>query len=235
MKNLLLISVLLPSISFASVTGIGEYFYGPETSENIACSFAEDNAREDALRKYVGELVDASLREECFNEECFSTKDTNSIIQGVIRKIENKEVTISAEQGKKICTVSIKAIVEKVQSDLFFNVKEEGGVYRQNSEVTFYGISNKIGKIIVFNQVDNQYKKLFEIPVTKTDSEIAMPTLIARLENGKQQSQEKMVFVFTDLDIPTKMVYNGFEMRKFIDSIPFSNRSVVNRLTQIVR
>ena len=235
MKNLLLISVLLPSLSMASVIGNGEYFYGPETSENIACSFAEENAREDAIRKYVGELVDASLREECYNEECFTSKDTNNILQGVIKKIENKEVSITTEQGKKVCSVTIKAVVDKVKSNISFHVKEDEGIYKENSEVTFYGISNKIGRIIAFNHVDNQYKKLFEIPVTKTNSEIAMPTLIARLENGKRQSQEKMVFVFTDLDIPTKMVYNSFEMRKFIDSIPFSNRSVVNRLTQIVR
>lgn len=235
MKKLLLISVLIPSFSLASVIGTGEYFYGPETSENMACSFAEENAREDALRKYVGELVEASLREECFNEECFTTKDTNNAVQGVIKKIENKEVVLSIEQGKRICSVTISAIVEKVKPDLFFHVKDDKGVYRQNSEVTFYGISNKIGKIIAFNLYNDQYKKIFEVPVRQINSEIKMPTLIAKLENGKHQSQEKMVFVFTDLDIKPKPVYNDFEMRKFLDSIPFSNRGVVNRLTQIVR
>ena len=47
MKKVLLLSLLVTN-AFA-VTGIGEYRYGPDTTENQACEFAEEKAKEDGL------------------------------------------------------------------------------------------------------------------------------------------------------------------------------------------
>ena len=59
MKKILLAS-LITTNTFA-ITGIGEYRYGPDTTENFACEMAEERAKEDAILKYSGELIEAQM------------------------------------------------------------------------------------------------------------------------------------------------------------------------------
>ena len=44
---------------------IGEYYYGPNISDNQACEYAKENAKNNALRKVVEESVITSTRENC--------------------------------------------------------------------------------------------------------------------------------------------------------------------------
>ena len=44
-----------------------------------------------------------------------------------------------------------------------------------------------------------------------------------------------MVFVFTDLDIKPKPMYNDIEMNNFIRSIPIDRKRIISRVAQIVR
>ena len=55
-----LIAITLLTISGVSsakeVIGIGEYRYGPDTPQNLACELAEERAKENALSKFVYEI-----------------------------------------------------------------------------------------------------------------------------------------------------------------------------------
>jgi hypothetical protein len=42
--------------SAKEVIGIGEYRYGPDTPQNLACELAEERAKENALSKFVYEI-----------------------------------------------------------------------------------------------------------------------------------------------------------------------------------
>jgi hypothetical protein len=61
MKKLLL-ATLISTNAFA-VSGVGEYRYGPDTTENFACEMAEERAKSDAIVQYVGQLVEAQIKE----------------------------------------------------------------------------------------------------------------------------------------------------------------------------
>ncbi len=68
MKYFLPLTAFILSSAHAT-TGTGEYFYGPDTSENIACQVAEDFARTDAIRNFLGEdkiIADRNIRYEFY-------------------------------------------------------------------------------------------------------------------------------------------------------------------------
>ena len=43
-------ALTLFSLNVGAVTGVGEYRFGPDTTENLACEVAEDRAKQDALK-----------------------------------------------------------------------------------------------------------------------------------------------------------------------------------------
>ena len=63
---------------------IGEYYYGPNISDNQACEYAKENAKNNALRKVVEESVITSTRENCSDvndkKECSFFEDTWSFL-----------------------------------------------------------------------------------------------------------------------------------------------------------
>jgi len=238
MKKLLLISFLIPSISFASVQGIGEYFYGPETSENMACSFAEEKAKENALQKYVGEIIESNLKEICTGENCDFFRETHNTIVGKITNIKNKRVEKTIEDGAKLCTVIIDAKIEILKNNTKIEVKFFRPVVKENEELTFDVIVNKPGNLVIFNRYEEKYYRLYETKIDVVNKSHSVPnkgTIVPVLDSGKFQSVESLVFLFFSIDKKVKDKYNEFEMKNFIGSIPIENRDLVYRYVQIVR
>jgi len=91
----------------------------------------------------------------------------------------------------------------------------------------------------VFNYHGNRYYNIFQKKITQTGAELELleknQKMIARVADGKYVSKEKMVFVFTELDIKPKISYNDFEMNNFIRSLPVDKRRIISRVAQIVR
>ena len=106
-KKLLLISLFVPTLAFASSVGIGEYRFGPDTSENSACEFAEHRAREDAILQFIGEQIESITSQECRNEDCEFHNQIFSEVKGIIKKIINRQRQIIKEQGYENCIVTI--------------------------------------------------------------------------------------------------------------------------------
>lgn len=238
MKKLLLISFLIPSISFASVKGIGEYFYGPDTSQNMACSFAEERAKENAIENFSGLFVESKTVEICSTDECSFFRETNNNVTGTIKNVINKKIHNSIEEGQKICIVEIEAVVEKKQNNVILHVKDFSAIIKENTEVNFSIIVNKPGKFILFNHYDQKYHKIYESKNDLINESFNIPKknkMFAKLTNKQITSKEKLVFVYLTVDIPVKMLYNDFEMKIFLRSLPSNESFVVQRFIQIVR
>lgn len=238
MKYLLPLMAFLLSSAHAT-TGTGEYFYGPDTAENIACKVAEDFARDDAIRNFLGEFVESNTTEQCFNEECIFLKETNNSSFGLIKKVNKKEVTKTVEEGKLICSVTIDVDIEKIQNDIVFHIRNENFALKIGSEIKFSGISNKKGNLYIFNSYMKKNYRLYHAKINEVDIEFTVPKpneiIVAKLPDGVKISKEKLVFLFTELDLQTKSVYTDYEMQKMLEGIPITKRRTVNRLIQIVR
>jgi hypothetical protein len=238
LKKLLLIGLLLPSISFASVKGVGEYFYGPDTAQNLACFFAEERAKENAIENFSGTIIESTVTELCLTNECSFIRETNNNTTGVVRGIRSKITDIRTEEGQRVCTVEIDAVVEKIQKNLILSLDHFSPVIQNNTPVRFSMIANRPGKFVLFNYYDGNYHKIYELKNDIVNESFVVPTkdrIIAKVPDGMLTSKEKLVFIYTTLDISVKTSYNEFEMKTFLQNMPIQKSFIVNRFIQIVR
>jgi hypothetical protein len=238
LKKLLLIGLLLPSISFASVKGVGEYFYGPDTAQNLACFFAEERAKENAIQNFSGTIIESTVTELCLTNECSFIRETNNNTTGVVRGIRSKITDIRTEEGQRVCTVEIDAVVEKIQKNLILSLDHFSPVIQNNTPVRFSMIANRPGKFVLFNYYDGNYHKIYELKNDIVNESFVVPTkdrIIAKVPDGMLTSKEKLVFIYTTLDISVKTSYNEFEMKTFLQNMPIQKSFIVNRFIQIVR
>lgn len=237
MKKFLLSSLFVTN-AFA-VTGIGEYRYGPDTAENLACELAEERAKEDAIIKYVGQSVEAQIKEECMREKCVFHRDTFSELNGYIKSLTKKEIEKQLFPGYSACVVTIEAEVAGINNTIIFQVDGKFDV-RHEEEMTFKLVSNRAGKVGMFNYHGNKYYKIQEAKFASQRTEIVLPydktkKLVAMVPDGQKQSKELVTFLFSEKDIVFKNEYSTLEMKNLIASIPPMNRKVVNRYVNIVK
>jgi hypothetical protein len=236
-KKVLLLSLLVTN-AFA-VTGIGEYRYGPDTTENLACELAEEKAKEDAIIKYVGESIEAQIKEECRSEKCVFHRDTFSDFNGYIKSISKKETQKEVFPGYSSCIVTVEAEVTGAKNTISFNVEGKFNV-RHEEELTFKIVANKVGKVGMFNYHGNKYYKVQEVKFASQRTEIVLPydktkKIVAMVPDGQTQSKELVTFLFSEKDIVFKNEYSSLEMKNLIASIPPMNRKVINRYVNIVK
>lgn len=222
-----------------AVTGIGEYRYGPDTAENLACELAEERAKEDAIIKYVGQSVEAQIKEECMREKCVFHRDTFSELNGYIKSLTKKEIEKQLFPGYSACVVTIEAEVAGINNTIIFQVDGKFDV-KHEEEMTFKLVSNRAGKVGMFNYHGNKYYKVQEAKFASQRTEIMLPydktkKLVAMVPDGQKQSKELVTFLFSEKDIVFKNEYSTLEMKNLIASIPPMNRKVVNRYVNIVK
>ena len=194
-----------------SIEAQGIYYFGPETSENLACSLAEERAKEAAILGKVGEIVELMEVQSCNNENCDTTRDfANTLTE-----------------------------VDEVRNQTVFYIQNDSFQFKNNEDIQFVGVANKKGKVIVFHQSDTVYTKFYETTVNKVGSQFKIPNngkkIIAKLPEGKDLSKERLMFLFLEVDIPVKQAYTHNEIQKFVENIPVLQRRVVYHSTEIVR
>jgi len=237
MKKLLLVSLI--STNAFAISGVGEYRYGPDTTENFACEMAEERARENAIVQYVGQLVEAQIKETCKRDECVFQRDTFSEFNGYIKGIRNKKVSKQVFEGYSACIVTVEADVSKLNNTIRFEVSGRFDV-RHEDGVQYTVVSNKTGKVAIFNYRGNRYQKILEATIAAKNRQVVLPydntkRFVARVPEGKNESKELLMFIFTESDVEYKNDYSSFEIKNLIASIPPTDRKVVNRYVNIVR
>lgn len=237
MKKLILASLI--STNAFAISGVGEYRYGPDTTENFACEMAEERAREDAIVQYVGQLIESQMKETCKRDECVFHRDTFSEFNGYIKSIKNKKVTKQVFEGYSACIVKVEADVSRINNTIRFEVSGRFDVKHEEG-VQYTVVSNKTGKVVIFNYRGNRYQKILETNIASKNRQVVLPSdntkrFVARVPEGKNESKELLLFIFTESDVEYKNDYSSFEMKNMIASIPPNDRKVVNRYVNIVR
>lgn len=122
--------MFVSSAQGAWVSGVGEYYFGPETSELSACMAAEERAKLDSLRKFYGESIsfdqNLSCRESKLSDsdDCQLNKIIWSQIGGDVKSTSLIKKDILVTAGSKICRVESVSdiVVAKGRSDPNFDV-----------------------------------------------------------------------------------------------------------------
>ncbi|MBW7996805.1 MAG: DUF4384 domain-containing protein [Candidatus Glassbacteria bacterium] len=98
------------------VQGRGEWLFGPDTTENEACEYAEQKARKDAIRKVTGEHLSTEDMMVCSDRgdeaSCKLNQMTWSTIDGAILDIRSSNrQTVQALDGYNKCVITLEADV----------------------------------------------------------------------------------------------------------------------------
>ena len=230
-------ALTLFSLNVGAVTGVGEYRFGPDTTENLACEVAEDRAKQDALIKFNGQLVEAVIEENCQSEECRYNQQTFNKVEGYIKKAAAKRQVVT-EQGYKVCVVTVDADVDSINNNIKFSI--DGSFdYKDGEVIQFRGLSSNSGVVYVYNYYKGKYTKVSKVKVATQDREYVVPSesyrMKALLPDGEMQSKELLMFLFVNQDVSLKDSYTEMEFKSAINQIPASNRRVITRYINILR
>lgn len=219
--------------------GIGEYRYGPDTPQNLACLLAEDLAKENVITRFVGEEVESSTFERCNEHDCELQKDTINDIKGYIKHIHTKQERKVELKGYTSCIVTIRADVERLKNEIKLNLNNDSFQFKTGEEIVFRGVVNKTGNLVIYNLYDDVYNKVYEEKITSINKEFVLPSsknkIVAKLPEDKLSSKEVLMFLFTENDYEFKKTYTELEMKSFLRNIPSEQRQVINRYVYIMR
>jgi hypothetical protein len=244
MKKLLIPLLVSSMFVHAEVTtSIGEYNFGPDTSEEVACEMAKTIAKQNAILNVVGESMGATIIESCENEKCDIQRNFISDQQGYIKKIIEEKNQVASSLGYKKCTSIIRADVEKIENPIKFKLDQHEFSYNEGDEVVISGTTNKQGLVLSFLYDDGVYYLLDGQIVASSPGKFMIPStrenrLIAYLPQNKLQSKELLTVLFIEADdrrYDVKPKYNKSEMEDFLNMVPIQKRRVINEFVYIMK
>jgi hypothetical protein len=116
-KILMVGCLFLPSLAIAEwYDSRGEYYFGVETSEKVACKAAEDLAVLDVLRRTKGESISVSQFQTCDDSSADVCRMLSSVImytEGTVTGLNRVHQEVTTLPGKKVCTVLAKVKIQK--------------------------------------------------------------------------------------------------------------------------
>jgi len=238
MKKTILSTLLFPALCHANVvTGVGEFYFGPDTSENTACEYAFQKSKQDVLQRAFGEEIESFTKENCVSEtKCSIDVETYTQMFGKIKSIMNKDVKVYQDYGKKVCRVVIDSVVERIDNKTMFNVAGKFE-YFENEETDFSFVSNTKGYVSIYKFHDDLYSKVYELPLNKINGEIKIKNesekLKFKLPKNSFQSKELLVFLFSKEKPIDKTTLNYFEFTNMVNSLNSKFKKTIYRYVTI--
>lgn len=221
----------------ANTRGEGEHRFGPETAENVACTIAEEKAKENAIANFVGELIEFQTNEICKDTQCTTHRAYFSEISGEIRRVLRKQSFVAPENKASVCIVELDADVVKIENSIAISIKGKNQLV--NGER--FGIrltANRTGNLTIFNMTDDKYRMIHQVKVNTSNIEHVFPTsgkFQAILPSNKYQSNEILVFLFTENNLTFDEVYSKMEFERLVKDLPFRERKLVSHQINITR
>lgn len=168
-------------------TGVGEYLYGPETSQAEACRLALDRAKSMALSSVMGESVSNEQQLYCKETsgkksdiDCEYNNVTWSLIEGDIKPPKKVDKKIEDRSGATACIVAIEVdvIVPTRKPDPNFEVKLKINqtVFRVGDDFTLEFESTLPAYFAIFNWLPKENNQINRILLTsaadQSDSDV---------------------------------------------------------------
>lgn len=215
-----------------STTGIGEYAFGPDVSENTACKKAEDRAKLDAIRNVLGEEVVSQSSMQCKEDNgCKLDVDVWSLSDAHLRKTKVSDREVFDKLGTKVCKVTINAQVssERPFADLHIDSKFS---YKDGEQMSMQINSTDKGNLNIFHVEGNKASRIFPNAFQNTsmiEKTISIPTHQYSMTVKASKFDESLVFVLTKNNEKFLESYDLTELNNKLTSIPVKERKIVRR------
>lgn len=213
-----------------STTGIGEFSFGPDVSENTACSKAEDRAKLDAVRNVLGEEVVAHASRNCKESGCIADTDVWTLSDAHLKEAKISSREIIEKQGARICKITIDAKVsgERPFSDLHIESKFS---YKNGEQMNFKVTSTENGKLYIYHVEGNKASMVFPnvYQTNELSREMSIPNSQYTMTVQASKFDESLVFVLTKGDEKFLPQYEFSELNNKLLSINIKNRKIIRR------
>ena len=254
----------LPS-SAQTVQAVGQYHYGPDTSETTACRLAVLAAKQNALAKTVGESIDISKSYAC-NEAALDHPSANAIctlnqylwsqIHGEIASLQVLKTETSATLGAKTCSATISAHIVRQSGEppaFDFTPSLSAHTLRagENISVTITPMRN--GFLNVYSWVPDDadggvLSKIFPNqfqPSARLNARLTIPNhdydIVVGMSPAKTQHQmeasslEHIVFVMSDQDLEWPQHMNYHDFSKKVFEVGSQHLRIKKQTISIVQ
>lgn len=213
-----------------STTGIGEFSFGPDISENVACKKAEDKAKINAVTNILGEDVIAHASRQCKEDGCISDFDVWTLTDAHLKESKISERKIIEKQGTRICKVTLDAKVssDRPYSDLHIESKFS---YKDGEQMNFKITSTQEGKLFIYHVEGTKATMVFpnEYQSNLLLKEISIPNSKYSMTAQATKFDESLVFVLTRNDEKFLPKYEFSELNNKLLSISVKDRKIVRR------
>ena len=117
-SSFLIVFFLTSNVLAEWVSSEGRYFIDRKTTRDEACNIALEEAKQNALKKIVGENLKSNQLEVCTDNEnksrCTLYQNTFNYVEGgYINEIKNKKEEILQSEPEKECLITIDAFVKE--------------------------------------------------------------------------------------------------------------------------
>lgn len=215
-----------------STTGIGEFAFGPDVSENAACKKAEDRARLDAMRNILGEDVTAQESVQCKEDQgCKLDTGVWSLSDAHMRKTKIKDKEVFEKLGQRVCRITINADVSTDRPYADMEIKTKF-FYKDGEKFSVFVKANQTGYINIFHVEGNKVVKLYPNAYQNSmeiDKGISIPSNKYSMKIRASKFDESLVFVLTKADENFLESYDLAELNNKLVSIPVKERKIVRR------
>jgi hypothetical protein len=220
-----------------SATGYGEYNFGPETSENVACERAEQRAKLDAVRSVIGENLFAQEFSQCRTSKdelvCAHDQSVYSTTDSFIRSVKRVKKYVDQHSYSKTCSVEVKVAVsaDKPRVDAFV---EGRFLYKHGDNMIYRVKTNEPTKVFVFHTEGNKATMMWPAYYgvnNKVANELIFPTQGYKITAlaSKAKLPESLIFVFTNEDMNFMRDYDVDDLNNKLLSMKITERRIIRR------
>ena len=240
-SSVLIVFFITSNVLAEWVSSEGRYFIDRKTTRDEACNIALEEAKQNALKKIVGENLKSNQLEVCTDNEnksrCTLYQNTFNYVEGgYINEIKNKKEEILQSVPEKECLITIDAFVKEYEEkpDVNFtleaNLNQKPRLYdgkkisitgevMQKSYITVLGWYPDTDKENYYQIFPNQYdknnlvEKSFNIP-SKNNTKYKLMTKFPK-DFPQDETYEFFVIVASKkkLDILSKQNIIDFNKR----------------------
>ena len=226
---------LITNTASTAATGTGQWYYGPDTSENVACARAEQLAKADAVRNVIGEAIFIDEFSNCAEvrgePKCRYESSIFSVTDSYIRKSTITERTIGTSFNRNVCTVEVNVKVTNDKPKIDANVN--GRFFYKEGEAMSWDLkTSDPTKVYIYHIEGNKATMMWPTYVGTNNAvanELTVPTPGYKFKARAGKLSESLVFVFTNEKINLMRNYELDDLNSKLLSIPIAERRIVRR------
>jgi hypothetical protein len=226
---------LITNTASTAATGTGQWYYGPDTSENVACARAEQLAKADAVRNVIGEAIFIDEFSNCAEvrgePKCRYESSIFSVTDSYIRKSTITERTIGTSFNRNVCTVEVNVKVTNDKPKIDANVNGRF-FYKEGESMSWDLKTSDPTKVYIYHIEGNKATMMWPTYVGTNNAvanELTVPTPGYKFKARAGRLTESLVFVFTNEKINLMRNYELDDLNSKLLSIPIAERRIVRR------